>query len=195
MKIYLAGPEVFHKDAIAIGKAKRALCEEYGFEGLFPIDPDKEATVPVGMRRSRFIFFQNVNLIKESDICIANISPFKSIDCDVGTAWEIAYAFALRKPTFGYSNDPRRIADRDRSFSELGLHSASKLAKMFPMDETGPEEFDLISNLMLIESIETAGGKVFTADLADFTDLAAFEACLADLAATHATINQRGSAA
>ena len=36
-KIYLAGPEVFHPNAAALGRQKQALCREYGFEGLFPL--------------------------------------------------------------------------------------------------------------------------------------------------------------
>ena len=39
-KIYLAGPEVFHANATALGWQKQALCREYGFEGLFPLDSE-----------------------------------------------------------------------------------------------------------------------------------------------------------
>jgi nucleoside 2-deoxyribosyltransferase len=38
LKVYLAGPEVFLPDAIAIGNKKKRLCTEFGFEGLFPFD-------------------------------------------------------------------------------------------------------------------------------------------------------------
>ena len=49
LKIYLAGPEVFLPHAIEIGQRKKALCRQYGFEGLFPFDnevvagPDERA--------------------------------------------------------------------------------------------------------------------------------------------------------
>ena len=31
--IYLAGPDVFLPNAIEVGKKKKAICEEFGFEG------------------------------------------------------------------------------------------------------------------------------------------------------------------
>ncbi len=37
-KIYLAGPDVFLPNAIEEGERLKALCEEYGYEGLFPMD-------------------------------------------------------------------------------------------------------------------------------------------------------------
>jgi nucleoside 2-deoxyribosyltransferase len=37
LKVYLAGPEVFLSEAIAIGLRKE-LCSRYGFEGLDPFD-------------------------------------------------------------------------------------------------------------------------------------------------------------
>ena len=36
--LYLAGPDVFRPDAAARGEALKALCREFGFEGLFPLD-------------------------------------------------------------------------------------------------------------------------------------------------------------
>ena len=38
MKIYLAGPEVFLPDALAIGRRKRDICERHGVTGLYPLD-------------------------------------------------------------------------------------------------------------------------------------------------------------
>ena len=37
-RIYLAGPEVFLPDAIAVGAAKCRLAAEAGLEGAFPLD-------------------------------------------------------------------------------------------------------------------------------------------------------------
>ena len=37
-KIYLAGPEVFLREAVAIGREKVAICAELGLEGLYPLD-------------------------------------------------------------------------------------------------------------------------------------------------------------
>src|SRR5512138_113602 len=37
-RIYLAGPEVFLPDALAVGARKAALCAQHGLEGVFPLD-------------------------------------------------------------------------------------------------------------------------------------------------------------
>ena len=39
-RIYLAGPDVFLPDAEKVGDRKKALCERYGFTGVFPTDTD-----------------------------------------------------------------------------------------------------------------------------------------------------------
>ena len=43
LSVYLAGPEVFLIDAVAVGQCKKALCSQYGFKGLFPFDNDISA--------------------------------------------------------------------------------------------------------------------------------------------------------
>ncbi|MDY0273631.1 MAG: nucleoside 2-deoxyribosyltransferase, partial [Advenella sp.] len=37
-KIYLAGPDVFRHDAVDYGQQLKALCESFGFAGLYPLD-------------------------------------------------------------------------------------------------------------------------------------------------------------
>ena len=37
-KIYLAGFDVFRKDAVERGIILKNLCEKYGYEGLYPLD-------------------------------------------------------------------------------------------------------------------------------------------------------------
>ncbi len=37
-KLYLAGPEVFRPDALAYAEQQRALCAQYGFTPLHPIE-------------------------------------------------------------------------------------------------------------------------------------------------------------
>ena len=37
-RVYLAGPDVFLPDALAVGEAKKRLCADHGLEGVFPLD-------------------------------------------------------------------------------------------------------------------------------------------------------------
>ncbi len=74
-KVYLAGPEVFLPDAAVLGAQKKALCERYGFTGLFPFDTEVGA-VPAGERADWAIYRANVTLMQEADCAIVNLTPF-----------------------------------------------------------------------------------------------------------------------
>ena len=96
LKIYLAGPDVFKSDAEEIGERLKTLCLAHGFRGLWPLD--NEAS------QAKTIYISNVDAIHESDVILANISPFRGADADPGTAYEIGYATALGKKIFLYSD-------------------------------------------------------------------------------------------
>ena len=38
IRLYLAGPEVFHRDALQLGMAKQLLCARFHYQGLYPLD-------------------------------------------------------------------------------------------------------------------------------------------------------------
>ena len=99
-KIYLAGPDVFEKDALQIGESLKSLCSDHGFEGLFPLDnvlqEDEPKKLAEKIRRA------NIELIHQADIIMANLNPFRGIEPDSGTVYEVGFAEALGKPVFGY---------------------------------------------------------------------------------------------
>lgn len=109
-KIYLAGPDVFEKDALQVGESLKALCREYGFEGLFPLDNILEADDPKTLAEK--IRLANVALIRQADIVMANLNPFRGIEPDSGTVYEVGFAEALGKPVFGYAGDLRSMKER-----------------------------------------------------------------------------------
>ena len=82
-KIYLAGPDVFLPNAIEEGKRLKALCQNYGFEGLFPMDniitgqSPKEIALKIQEAKK--------HMIHACDIVIANLSPFRGPEPDSGT--------------------------------------------------------------------------------------------------------------
>ena len=80
-KIYLAGPEVFLPDAIEVGRAKQTLCEKYGFDGLFPLDYEI-ANLPSYDRLDRVMYAANLALMREADVGICNLTPFRGISAD-----------------------------------------------------------------------------------------------------------------
>ncbi len=139
-KIYLAGPDVFYPDALARGRHMRALCAEYGFEGVYPLDAQIDAT-RAGV--SLAIFEANRAFIDGADALAANLRDFRGFEPDSGTVWEVAYALAQGKPVVGYLPTSRSLRDRMAGHEHEG------------MDRDGcvVEDFGLPLNLMVAHSV------------------------------------------
>jgi len=160
MKIYLAGPDVFEPDAIAIGQAKKALCEKYGHEGVFPLDnviEDFLLTRETGLR----IGDANEALMDSCDAVIANMSPWHGPGMDTGTAYEMGYMRAQGKFVLGYTEDLRSFSQRViESFGDENVSWTDE----GPKDPHGKsiESFgDLTDNLMMVNAVEKSGYKVY----------------------------------
>jgi len=138
-KIYIAGPEVFLEDAIEVGKHLKALCELYGYEGMFPMDNEIPTQAPHIMAKR--IQEANIAMIRSCDIVIANLSSFRGPEPDSGTVWEVGFAQALGKTVLAYSNDLRSLKVKTQAHLSLGNS---------PQDNEGYfiEDFGLSHNLM-----------------------------------------------
>jgi len=148
-KIYIAGPDVFEKDAIQIGEQLNKLCSQYNFKGLYPLDNEIEFTTK--KQTAQKIFEANVALIKEADIVIANLNDFRGKEADSGTVWECGYASALGKEVYAYMNDTNTYINR---FTQDEKHLDAEVNMMVDKHEKIIEDFDLPINLMLGCSIE-----------------------------------------
>ena len=109
-KIYLAGPDVFLPNAIEEGESLKALCQNYGYEGLFPMDNVISGQTPQEIALK--IQEANKQMIHACDIVIANLSPFRGPEPDSGTVWEVGYAQAFGKKVVGYSTDRRTLKEK-----------------------------------------------------------------------------------
>ena len=148
MKIYLCGPDVFRHNAKEYLHNLSLLCEKYGFIGLSPFD--NESII------SEDIFINNIMLMNNADIIIANLQPFRGSNVDDGTAFEIGYCFSKKKLIFGYTE----IYNKE-------LIDITYEHEMNPgLMEV--ENFGHCRNLMIVHSIEQSGGKI----------LETFEDCL-----------------
>jgi len=116
--IYLAGPDVFEPDAIAQGEKLKALCAEFGFEGLFPLDNVIE-TFDHPHQTAEAIRKANIELIRRADIVMANLNPFRGFEPDSGTVYEVGFAEALGKPVFAHASDRRHMIERLRAHQQL----------------------------------------------------------------------------
>ena len=103
MRAYLAGPDVFFPDAVAIGRAKQEICDRSGIEGIYPLDADfspwegtqDPSELGYGM------FQAMIDLMDGCDLIIANMTPFRGPSMDVGTAIEVGYMHGRGKPVSG----------------------------------------------------------------------------------------------
>lgn len=178
-RIYLAGPEVFLPAAREIGAAKVARCSAAGLVGLFPLDQELDVAHLAPAGQARAIALANEELMRSADGLIANLTPFRGVSADSGTAFEIGFMRALGRPVFGYTTSSDDYHARARQFRReaAGWNDGDRAALMI-------EDFGLAENLMINVAMSEAGlapvrsarGKM------DIGDLKAFEACLAVVA-------------
>ncbi|RTL55310.1 MAG: nucleoside 2-deoxyribosyltransferase [Bradyrhizobiaceae bacterium] len=173
MRIYLAGPDVFLPDAVAMGRRKTALCANYGHVGLYPLDSGIDIAAPDA---SLDIFRANQAMMDSADAVVANLTPFRGPSADAGTVYELGYMAGRGKLCLGYSNDPEIYADRVRKLNLTSPDTAS-----FDLDGLAVEDFRHADNLMIVHALEDHGGPLIVpreapADL--WHDLTSFEDCL-----------------
>lgn len=183
LKLYLAGPEVFLPNARDILDAKAALTRAHGFE---PICPGDIFIEPAPTRHEFGLKISAVDegMMNRADGVIANLTPFRGIAADVGTAFELGYMCAQGKLVAAYTNVTANHYARTSGFYGGEVREGADGRKRGP-DGMSLEDFDMIENLMLHGGIERRGGHIaIHAAPADalYTDLAAFEQCLAVLA-------------
>lgn len=177
-RIYLAGPEVFLPEAKLAGERKAALCARAGFEGVFPLDQALDLDGLPRLEKARRIALADEALMASCDLAIANLTPFRGVSMDAGTAYEVGYMRALGRIVLGYSNTTADYATRARAFRGRGIPVGDA-----DRSDAAIEDFDLSENLMLEIAIIESGGQVHRHAAApgeEMTDLTAFEACLAE---------------
>jgi len=144
--IYLAGPDVFEPDAAAQGEKLKALCAEFGFKGLFPLD-NTVAPQAHPHQTAEAIRRANLDLIRHADIVMANLNPFRGFEPDSGTVYEVGFAEALGKPVFAYAADRRHMLERLRDHQQLGADA------LYCTEGKSIESFALSHNLMFAHAL------------------------------------------
>jgi nucleoside 2-deoxyribosyltransferase len=179
-RIYLAGPEVFLPDAAAVGAKKVALCAAHGFEGVFPLDAGLDLAGLAKVEQARRISAANERLIAGCDALIANLTPFRGVHMDSGTAFEVGFMRALGRPVLGYTNVAAGYRERAEEYRRTspGLPDADAT-------DIEIEDFDGAENLMIEAAILASGGHVVRSTVPqgqEMRDLSGLEACLTQAA-------------
>ena len=136
-RIYLAGFDVFRRDAIEHGQYLKKLCEAHGLEGMYPFDNEVTQGLPP-QETAALIYTANVAMIRECDAVLANLNVFRGAEPDSGTAFEVGMAVALGKPVWAYFEDAGSLRDQ-----------ISHDADGFDAQGFQVEDFQLPQNLML----------------------------------------------
>ncbi|MGD1034264.1 MAG: nucleoside 2-deoxyribosyltransferase [Candidatus Dormibacteria bacterium] len=159
---YLAGPEVFLPNAMEIGAEKIAICRAHGIDALFPFE-DTQRDGATAADRGHALFLDCVEMMERCNLGIVNMTPFRGVSMDVGTAVELGYMHARGHPVFGYTNV---TLDYEARVSDESM---------------AVEAFQFVDNLMCEGPIWRSGGSVVRThvDPGDlYTDLRGFTRCV-----------------
>lgn len=177
-RIYLAGPEVFLPDARVVGREKARLAADFGFVGAFPLDQSLDLAGLDGTEQGCRISDANEELMRGCDLLIANMTPFRGVSMDAGTAFEIGFMRALGRPVLGYTNVAADLHARAVAFRARGIPPGDS-----DRVDVEIENFGMAENLMMEGAVIASGSRVVRTQVApgrEMTDLSGFKACLAE---------------
>jgi nucleoside 2-deoxyribosyltransferase len=183
-KVYLAGPEVFLRNAVEAGAIKAEICARHGLDGRYPLDAQLDLGGLELAERAYAIFRANEGLIRSCHAVIANLTPFRGVGVDTGTAYEVGFMRGLGKPVFGYSNSHLSFFERIARWDSKPLKArpdADPTMGFEDSDRMGVEQFGLAENLMIDRAVHDSGGVIVQAKVkraVRYTDLTAFEDCV-----------------
>lgn len=152
LKAYIAGSHVFwpkHEQEEFYNTIK-FLSEKYSFEALVPKDGDIVADSKAKL--AMLIYHKNIEMIKEADLVIADITSFRGVSADAGTIYEIGYARALNKTVVMWTAD-NVLCPSLKKASRSHYVPLEYIARVNLMDYNtygfSVENFGLVDNLMI----------------------------------------------
>jgi len=148
-KVYLAGFDVFRPDAASYGQRLKTLCARHGFAGLYPLDNAAPRQLR-GAALADWIYRANIALIEQADCVMANLNPFRGLEPDSGTVFEVGYAVAKGKPVWVYTEQVQPLV------AQAGVQTQDGRV----MDAQGytVEDFGMNLNLMIACSTQIVQG-------------------------------------
>lgn len=169
--------------------AKKAMCSEFGFEGISPMDGELKLEGLSPFEQGVTIYRGNLAHMQRSDAVVANMTPFRGVSMDPGTAFEMGYMAASGKRVLGYTHTASHFGKRSSRYYE---HARPDLLETYSAG-TSVENFDMPDNLMMVGSVDCAGFRVHQAGVhagEELTSLAGFQMCLRELRAYHDNGNE-----
>lgn len=181
-KLYIAGPEVFFRNGEELMRRKGELALDYGFAPSVMAETELDQAGLTAFEFGCRISAANERMMRESDLVIANLTPFRGIAADVGTAFEVGFMRALGKPVFGYTNVARRYFERLTDDYYGGQCEKQPDGYVRGPDGMMVENHMMVDNLMIDGAIDASGGLLIRRDVPAaeiYDDLSAYVDCLA----------------
>ena len=111
-RVYIAGPDIFFYEAEKNLEQMRTICADHGLAGITPLDGEPLPDSLTKESQAKVIYQRNITLIESASALIANISPFRGVAMDPGTAFEIGFATARGIPVGAWTEDTREYLVR-----------------------------------------------------------------------------------
>lgn len=148
-KVYLAGFDVFRSDAASYGQWLKTLCARHGFAGLYPLDNAAPQQLN-GTALADWIYRANIALIEQADCVMANLNPFRGLEPDSGTVFEVGYAVAKGKPVWVYTEQTQALV------AQAGVQAQD--GRVVDAQGYTVEDFGMNLNLMIACSTQIVQG-------------------------------------
>jgi nucleoside 2-deoxyribosyltransferase len=161
--MYLAGPDVFAADALAIGAWKKQVCARHGFAGVFPSDLVEMDPGLAPLEQALAVYDVLERAMRDCDGAFVDLTPFRGPSMDVGTAYEMGFLKALGRPLFAYSNSAVPFAGRVFAWCGGHLRTRPDGSREDPHG-MALEEFGMAENLMIDGGARRSTGAPVVAD-------------------------------
>jgi len=171
-RVYLGGPMVFDVAPSVIFERMKTLCRQHGLVGVAPLDNQigLEVMRP-GKQLLNRIVAADIELMDQLEAGVFCLDGFRrGPEMDAGTAFEVGYMKALRKPIAGWTRDPRSYPDKVADFFRNIFGENLTRSPAGPVGGTSgslrdPDGIlahseDCVQNAMVHVGIELAGGTI-----------------------------------
>jgi nucleoside 2-deoxyribosyltransferase len=158
--VYLAGPDVFYPNALDIAAEKKKILAAHGMAGRFPLDTELDPAAFTDEKDFALAIARgNELLMREADLILANIEPWRGPEADDGTAYEIGFMAALGKLIVLYTNDTRPFGERIRNDVYDGRTYQDGTFERGRRDDMMVERFDGFADNLLLINAATASAE------------------------------------
>lgn len=160
-RIYLAGPDIYHPQGLALAERKKAICERYGLEGVALSDFLTGVQFTGKPNGAAALYRERVKVIEGCDAMIADMTPFRGPAMDPATAFAMGVMAGLGKPVVGFTLDPTPYAERICALQDaIDAPTARVGTKLVTSDGTAIEDFGVADAVMVVGAATAQGAPI-----------------------------------